>query len=174
VVDVKLGLAWCHLLRGEFDAAEKKAQEALALAPDQPVLRQNLADIERAAAPSPEERFRRAVALAEAGKLEEAAVEFEACVAEAPDSEPARFNFGGVLRRLGRNEAAIAQLQAARRLAPEDDDVCVELGLAYMAAGAKIEAIEAFKRAIALNPGSSEARLHLPGLIEQLERGAQD
>ena len=171
VVDVKLGLAWCHLLRGEFDAAERNAQEAVALAPNQPELRQNLADIERAAAPSPEERFRRAVSLAEAGKLEEAAVEFEACVAEAPDSEAARFNFGGVLRRLGRNDAAIAELTAARRLAPDDDDVCVELGLAYMAAGAKAEAIEAFKRAMAINPESTESRLHLPGLIEQLERG---
>ena len=81
-----------------------------------------------------------------------------------------RFNFGGVLRRLGHYDAAIEQLRAARRLAPEDDDVCVELGLAYMATGAKSEAIESFERAMALNPDSPESKLHLPGLIEQLER----
>jgi polyferredoxin/tetratricopeptide (TPR) repeat protein len=173
VVEVKLGLAWCYLLRGDFNEAEQKAREAIALAPDQPALQQNLLDIERAAAPSAEDHFKRAGLLAESGKLEESAIEFEACVARAPDSAPARFNLGGVLRRLGRNEAAIEQLGAARRLSPEDPDVFVELGLAYMAAGANEDAVEAFKRAVALNPESQESRLHLPGLIRQLERSGQ-
>jgi Flp pilus assembly protein TadD len=75
-----------------------------------------------------------------------------------------------VLRRLGRNDAAIEQLSAAQRLAPEDGDVEVELGLAYMVTGADAAAIDAFKRAIAKNPGSAESRLHLPELIERLEQ----
>ena len=170
VVEVKLGLAWCYVLRGELDQAEREAREAMALAPDQPPLRQNLLDLEHAAAPSAEDRFELAGTLAESGKLEEAATEYEAAVAMAPDSAPLRFNLGGVLRRLGRNEAAIEQLEAARRLSPEDPDVEVELGLAYMATGASDKAIAAFTRAIALNPDSPESRTHLPGLIRQLER----
>jgi polyferredoxin/Flp pilus assembly protein TadD len=173
VVEVKLGLAWCYVLRSDLDDAAREAREAIALAPDRPELRQNLADIERAAAHSPEDRFKLAGALAEAGHLEEAAAEYKACVAQAPNSAPARYDFGGVLRRLGRNEAAIEQLREARRLAPDDADTCVELGLAYMATGARDEAIESFRRAMALAPDSPESRLHLPGLIEQLEHGGR-
>jgi tetratricopeptide (TPR) repeat protein len=170
VVEVKLGLAWCHVLRGEFDAAKQKVAEAIAIAPDQPALRQNRADIERAAIPPPEDCLSSAGSLAEAGRLEEAAAAFEGCVANDPESAVARFNYGGVLRRLGRNDAAIEQLSAAQRLAPEDGDVEVELGLAYMVTGADAAAIDAFKRAIAKNPDSPESRLHLPELIERLER----
>jgi tetratricopeptide (TPR) repeat protein/ferredoxin len=169
VVEVKLGLAWCHVLRGEIDQAERKAQEAVALAPDQPALRQNVLDLEHAATPSAEDLFRMAGTLVESGKLEDAVSAYEAAVAIAPDSAPLRFNLGGVLRRLGRNEAAIEQLEAARNLSPEDSDVCVELGLAYMAMGANEKAIATFKRAIALNPDSQESRSHLPGLIRDLE-----
>jgi tetratricopeptide (TPR) repeat protein/NAD-dependent dihydropyrimidine dehydrogenase PreA subunit len=169
VVEVKLGLAWCYVLKGDLTEAQRYARQALALAPDRPELRQNVADLERAAQPSPAERFALGELLASSGKLEEAAVEFEACVAAAPDSAPARFNLGSVLRRLGRNDAAIEQLQSVRRLAPDDPDVLVELGLAYMAAGSNREAIESFKRAVALNPESPESKLRLPGLIEQLE-----
>jgi tetratricopeptide (TPR) repeat protein len=169
-VEVKLGLAWCHLLRGEFDAAKQNAAEAIAIAPDNPALRKNLADIERAAIPPPEDCLSSAGSLAEAGRLEDAAAAFEVCVANDPESAVARFNYGGVLRRLGRNDAAIEQLSAAQRLAPEDGDVEVELGLAYMVTGADAAAIDAFKRAIAKNPGSAESRLHLPELIERLEQ----
>jgi tetratricopeptide (TPR) repeat protein len=169
VVEVKLGLAWCHLLRGDLPRAERLAGEAVALAPGRPELVQNLDDLERAAAPPVEERFERAAALAAEGKLEEAAIAFQACVVLAPESAPARFNLGGVLRRLGRNSAAIEQFEAARRLAPEDADVSIELGLAYQALGENDKALEAFKRAVALNPDSPESKLYLPGLIKKLE-----
>ena len=55
----------------------------------------------------------------------------------------------------------------------DDPDVWVELGLSYAAAGRRSEAIDALQRAIALNPETPEARLHLPGLIEELrEKGS--
>jgi tetratricopeptide (TPR) repeat protein/NAD-dependent dihydropyrimidine dehydrogenase PreA subunit len=170
VVEVKLGLAWCNVLRGDLAQAERFAQEAIALSPGEPELRRNLVDIERAAQPSPADRFALGELLAASGKLEDAAVEFEACVLSAPESAPAQFNLGAVLRRLGRHDVAIEHLEAARRFSPEDPDVSVELGLAYMAAGADERAIEAFKRAIALNPENPDSKLRLPALIEQLER----
>ncbi len=172
VVEVKTGLAWCYVLRDDLAQAERKAEEAIALAPNEPTLRQNLLDIERAQASTAEERSRRGSTLAEAGKLAEAAVEFEAAVDAAPDSAPLRFNYGGVLRRLGRNGEAVDQLAAARRLTPDDPEVLIELGLAYQAAGANDRAVEAFKRAITLDPDSPESKLHLPGVIETLEREA--
>jgi tetratricopeptide (TPR) repeat protein/ferredoxin len=173
VVEVKLGLAWCYVLRGELERAQRAGEEAIALDPGQPALRQNLLDLERAAKPSAEDHFTLAGTLAESGKLEEAVREYQAAVAIAPDSAPSRYNLGGVLRRLGRNDAAIEQLEAARELSPDDFDVHVELGLAYMAAGANEKAIAALRRAMALNPDSPESRSHLPSLIQQLERPGQ-
>jgi tetratricopeptide (TPR) repeat protein/ferredoxin len=173
VVEVKTGLAWCYVLRGDLAQAGRKAQEAVALAPNEAALRQNLVDIERAGAPAPEERFQRGSTLAEAGKFDEAAVELKAAVDGAPDSAPARFNYGGVLRRLGRNQEAVEQLEAARRLTPDDPEVLIELGLAYQATGANDRAVAAFKRAVEIDPDSPESRLRLPGLIEQLERSSR-
>ncbi len=170
VVEVKNGLAWCHVLRGELDQAERDARDAIAIAPTDPALKENLADIERAKSPSPEARFARGEALAEAGKLDEAAAEFRACVAAAPESAAAQFNLGGVLRRLGRNEGASAPLRRARELAPQDAAASFELGLAYKAAGENAAAIEAFEAAIRLAPDSPESRGYLPELIEQLKR----
>jgi polyferredoxin len=170
VVEVKLGLAWFAVLSGHFDEAERRAREAIALAPDRAELTQNLRDIEHAASPSPEERFELAGMLAEAGKLQEAADELQACVLAAPDSAPARFNLGAVLRRLGNNDAAIEQLVEARRLAPGDASAAIELGLAYQAAGENDLAIRSLKEAIALDPNGAESVQHLPGLIQELER----
>ena len=166
VVEVKLGLAWCHLLRGELDQAIRAARDARDLAPDREELQRNLADVEAAAGAR---HFESAAALVEAGDLEGAAREYRACLAVAPDVASARFNYGGVLRRLGRAEPAIEQLEAARALTPDDPDVSVELGLAYRAAGRSVEAVAAFRRAIALNPDSPESRLHLPALIRELD-----
>jgi thioredoxin-like negative regulator of GroEL/NAD-dependent dihydropyrimidine dehydrogenase PreA subunit len=166
VVEVKLGLAWGYLLRRDLENAEREARAALELAPNNPDLKQNLLDIQHAA--SAEARFSLATELADAGRLDDAAVEFEAAVAGAPDSAAARFNLGGVLRRLGRNQEAIEQLSAAERLSPEDPEIAIELGLAHMAVGANEAAVAAFERAIALNPESAESRAHLPELIRKL------
>jgi tetratricopeptide (TPR) repeat protein/ferredoxin len=170
VVEVKMGLAWGYILRGDLRRAEQAAEQAAALAPDRPELQQNLADIRQAESPSIEERFGLGEKLAEAGKLEEAAVEFGVCVSIAPDSAAARYNLGAVLRRLGRNDQAIEQLEAARRLAPGDAAVQIELGLAQMATGQSARARDSFRRAIELDPDSPESKLHLPDLIRQLER----
>ena len=168
VVEVKLGLAWCHLLRDELGEAIVAAREAVALAPDSEELRRNLADVEGAIAAR---HFEAAAALVGSGDLDGAAREYEACVVVAPDVAPVRFNYGGVLRRLGRNDQAIEQLEKARELTPDDPDVSIELGLAYQAIGRKDRAIEALRRAIALAPDSPEAQMHLPGLIRELEGG---
>jgi tetratricopeptide (TPR) repeat protein/ferredoxin len=176
VVDVKLGLAWCRMLQNDFAGAEAAAEQALALAPDEQELRQNVLDIQQAEAAAQAARdstadatFARGTQLAEEGRFEEAARELSAAVEKAPDSSAARFNLGGVLRRLGRNDAAIEQFRIASQLAPADADLLVELGLAYQAAGEREKAVAAFKEAIALAPESPEARLHLPGLIHELE-----
>jgi tetratricopeptide (TPR) repeat protein len=87
----------------------------------------------------------------------------------APSSAAVRYNLGGVLRRLGRPEAAAEQLVEARRLAPDDPDTHLELGLAWAEAGRPADAAAALRRAIELAPDRPESRLHLPDLIRRLE-----
>ena len=51
-----------------------------------------------------------------------------------------------------------------------ESDTRIELGLAYNELGRVEQAIVELRRAIALDPDSPESRLHLPGVIEQLEQ----
>jgi ferredoxin-type protein NapH len=186
VVEVKLGLAWSHLLRSEKDAAVERVREAVAMAPSNPQLHQNLVDVLlssgllpeataamrdkiAAAQPAAEDHYRLAGLLVAAGDHEGALDEYRSSLELRPDVAETRYNFGGLLRRLNRPGEAIEQLEQARVLAPEDPDTRVELGLAYAAVGDAAAAIESLRTAIDLAPESPESQYHLPGLIEELE-----
>jgi polyferredoxin/tetratricopeptide (TPR) repeat protein len=186
-VEVKLGLAWTHLLREEPEAAEREIRAALALDPGDPIKHENLVSfllargytanaaealerkIEQVDEPTPEDHFRLAGILLAQGNAEPALEHYRESVRLAPDAAEARYNLGGLLRRMDLPREAIEHLEAARRLAPADRDTEVELGLAYAAAGAPQAAVEAFERAIELDPQNPESVYHLPKLIAELE-----
>jgi tetratricopeptide (TPR) repeat protein len=52
---------------------------------------------------------------------------------------------------------AIAILESARKMAPEDDRIPSEEGRIYLSAGKPLQALEQFGRALALAPGSADA-----------------
>jgi polyferredoxin/Tfp pilus assembly protein PilF len=186
VVEVKLGLAWGHLLRDEDAAAERALREAVALAPRQASQHDQLvaflqARRERGAViralqdkiaavpPAARDHLRLGTLLAAEERYAEAAAELEAAAALGPGSAETHYNWGGVLRRMGRHAEAVAQLREATRLAPADADARVELGLAEAAAGDLDRAIGSLREAVALAPDRAESRLHLPGVIRELE-----
>ncbi|HKQ63258.1 MAG TPA: tetratricopeptide repeat protein [Candidatus Polarisedimenticolaceae bacterium] len=188
VLEVKLGLAWAHLLRGEDDPAIALVRQAIALAPASAEPQRNLIELlvargrldeaaealERklaATGPSAEDEFALGGLLVELGRPEPAIEHFRKSLALVPGSAPAHYNLGGLLRRLGRNREAVVELLRATELAPTDADAQIELGLALAADGDAPQAIAALRRAIALAPDSPESRQHLPGLIERLEQG---
>jgi polyferredoxin len=189
VVEVKLGLAWLHLLRDEAGAAEEAVRGALVLAPDRPRLHDNLIDVLQlqgrlpdaieamqiklaAVEAAAEDHFRLAGLLVEAGRFDQAIEQYETTLAMEPGAFEACYNLGGLLRRLERHQEAIGHLKAAERAEPTDADTQVELGLAYMAVGRSDEALHHLRLAIELNPDSPESRLHLPDLIRRLETTA--
>jgi Flp pilus assembly protein TadD len=92
-------------------------------------------------------------------------------VADDPVSAVAHYDLGGALRRMGRSDESIEELERAASLAPGDFDTAVELGLACAAAGRKDEAIRELRRAIALRPEAPESTMHLPQVIHDLESG---
>ena len=187
VAEIKLGLAWSHLLRGEDEAAASRIRESISLGSNLPRLHDDLVELlvargQRDAAigtlrdkiaavePTARDHFLLAGLLVEAGRLDEAVEHYADSVALAPDNFQVRHNFGGALRRLRRTEEAIEELLAAARLEPADAATQVELGLAYKATGDKGAALECLRRAIELDPSSPESRLHLPNLIAELEQ----
>jgi hypothetical protein len=67
-----------------------------------------------------------------------------------------------LLQQLGRNREAIARLEAAVKLQPQNYEVWYELGLLeHGAFGRDKEARAAFRRALALNPGDAASRYEL-------------
>jgi len=185
VAEVKLGLAWGHLLANDPDAAEREVRAAIAIAPANPALHDDLfalllgqGKLDEAlqakrrrleiAEPIETDHFQLAGLLAETGDYEGAVEQYRASLAMEGHSFEARYNLGGLLRRLERHDEAVEQLELARDLAPNEYDARVELGLAYMATGANEQAIEELERAIELNPLGPESQAYLPGLIRQL------
>ena len=66
-------------------------------------------------------------------------------------------NLGRAERAAGRMDAAIAHLEEAIRLAPDDPDAEYSLGAALVAAGRPGEAISHLERALRLRPDDAEA-----------------
>ncbi|UCF69144.1 MAG: tetratricopeptide repeat protein [Acidobacteriota bacterium] len=187
VAEIKLGLAWTALLRGEIEAGIAHVREAISLTPKEPAQHDNLIEllIARGRAPEAieaiqakmlavepraEDHFQLGGLLAESGRHREAVDAYRACLALDPDNGPAHYNLGGLLRRLGQPAAAIDELLAAAEHLPADADTQIELGLAHAAVGDRESAISALRRAIDLDSESPESRLHLPRLIRELQR----
>jgi polyferredoxin/tetratricopeptide (TPR) repeat protein len=188
VVEIKLGLAWGQLLSGDAAAAEREIRDAIAVAPRNAGLRDELFDvlilegklpeaaavkeetIELRESASAEEHLQLAGLFAEASLYDQAAGQYRASLALGFDSPELRYNLGGVLRRLGRLEEAIEQLEVARDRAPGDADTRVELGLAYLAIGANDKAALEIERAIALRGPDHPESVHLAEVLREIPR----
>jgi tetratricopeptide (TPR) repeat protein len=185
LVDINLGLSWADVLQSDLDAAEAHARRAVTLAPDQqPLTLQNLVyvlvaehriptaietmrrkfEVEE---PSAADHFQLGWLLSEAGRLEDAAGEYETLVAMAPESAEARNGLGGILRRLGRYTEALEQLQAALQISPGDAETHVELGMTHLGMGARVDALRSLKQAVDLEPEIPDSAARK--LIDRLE-----
>jgi len=185
LAEIKLGLAWTHLLQGDEAAALAAMERAETLAPEGALddtllafhtwrgdaigVREQLErKFDRGRTNSLEE-YQLADLLVRAGENQRALEIFEHFVESEPGAFEGRFNLGGLLRRVGRNQEAVEQLRQAAAIAPTDPDVHVELGLALAAVGDNVSAIDALRESIRLAPERPEAQQYLPGLIQQLE-----
>lgn len=76
----------------------------------------------------------------------------------APDFPFARLSYGAYLAREGLLDDAIAELEAARGLAPEDGGVHTELGIAYLLARRTGDGLDALEEALSRAPTDSWLR----------------
>jgi tetratricopeptide (TPR) repeat protein len=105
------------------------------------------------------------VAQVRAGDFPGAEARFRGVLARQPRHARAWHDLGNVLRAQDRPGEALACHQQARSLAPEEALFGVGEGLALHALGRDVEAEEAFRRALALQPGHGGALYNLGTLL---------
>ena len=154
---------------GDLAGAEADYLHALALAPQDPVIHNNLANALMTAGRTSEaiELYRSAVkldpayadakanlglALRDAGHLTEALDLLSAAVAEHPDYAVLLNAYGNTLRQAERFDEAISVLHRAIAASPTYAEAHNNLGLAYAVTNSLEEAAAHFKRAVELRP----------------------
>ena len=110
------------------------------------------------------------VALADAGRADEAVEHYRKALAIQPDYPTPLYNLGNALAARGDLEGAIAQYRLAVRARPDYAKAHNNLGAALAARRRTDEALEAFRAALAIDPGYVEARLNLAAALEQAGR----
>ena len=93
-----------------------------------------------------------AIALHQAGQLDDAIRAYREYLAVEPDSVQARSNLGAALARAGRYDEAIAEYDLGLRKNPDNAALLLNLGLAYYKTGRHAEAAARFERAVSLSP----------------------
>lgn len=135
----------------DWPEAEADFRHALRLSPNQPAVLNYLG-----------------YSLADMGKdLPEARRMIAKALQQRPNNSAITDSLGWVMLRQGQINDAVATLQRAVELAPEDPTINTHLGDAYWAAGRKLEAQYQWRRALTLNPtpgdaAKLEAKLRLP------------
>lgn len=108
--------------------------------------------------------------LLQSGRADEALPHLERAYELDPASVPALINLGGAYILTGRHKAAIPLLEAARDAEPDNAMIWTNLGAAYLGNPVlatpeqQIRAIQAFERALELNPAAPNLHYNL-GLI---------
>jgi tetratricopeptide (TPR) repeat protein len=134
-INQDLGCALMSTHPGRMDEAVGYLRTAIALRPQSPGARVNLA-----------------YALRASGRLDEAIAEYQEAVRLKPDYGAARWNLGEALTDRGRPQEAIAQYQEAIRIHPKEGTYYHSLGDALEKAGQLDEAVAALEEAIRLSP----------------------
>jgi tetratricopeptide (TPR) repeat protein len=128
-----LGVALANL--GRWPEAIAQGEAAVRLAPDYGPGREKLAEIRTRANSVADTWFNQGNSLAQSGRWEEAAADFEQALRLAPGFPEAHTNLGNVLFSLHRLPEAVDQYRAALRLKPDYADAHYNLGLALRALG---------------------------------------
>ena len=122
---------------------------------------------------SPELNYNLGNALKDAGDHEGALKHYRAAWNLDPDSLKAALACGAMLMRRGRPEQAIEHYGAALGRNPDDSKLCAGLGLALWKLG-RPAAAAVLRRAVTLNPASSDLRRHLHDVLRWLGYDEED
>jgi tetratricopeptide (TPR) repeat protein len=101
------------------------------------------------------------------GQWKESEEEYRRVLERVPNDTDILIGLAGVLNALQRSEEALALLDQAQAVDPKRPDLHVTRGRTLRALGRRGEAREAFRHALALEPGSAEAKQGLDSVQEE-------
>lgn len=142
-----------HLMDGQADLGIELIRKAIDKNPHQPVFRNNLV-----------------VALRDAGRLEEAAVNCREAIALAPGFAEAHLAHASVLKHMGRLSEAIASCEHALDLKPDLVAAHNLLGTIFQGQHRFDEAIAGYEKALSFRPDNFEAKANLGSALMALGR----
>lgn len=119
---------------------------------------------------SPEKQFQRAVAAFQEGKFLSARKLLSKLQKEVGAAPPVTHLNAFIELELGTPERAVAALQQAATLFPNDANVFNGLGIANRRCGLPDAALDAFTKALKLNPNQSVYHRNLGNLLSQMDR----
>jgi tetratricopeptide (TPR) repeat protein len=105
------------------------------------------------------------MALALAGRMDQALERFRQALAIEPAHALSNYNMGYVLAHQGRPNEAIGYLRESLRLHPADARAHFALGLALASTGARADAARHFEESLALRPQDAEAHRELANAL---------
>ncbi|SFC64431.1 tetratricopeptide repeat-containing sulfotransferase family protein [Tropicimonas isoalkanivorans] len=112
--------------------------------------------------------YKRALALQQAGRLEEARAVYAGILAVVPKSPEVHFNMGRIAQRLGRPDDAVRHLTAARALKPAEPAILAALSESLLAAGRGEEALATYESLIQKAPKDVRYRIDKAFLLQRL------
>lgn len=112
-------------------------------------------------------------ALADAGRQDEARLEFEEALRLKPDDAMAHYNLATALERQGRLPEAVARYRESLRLEPDSPKACNNLGNIFVRQRRWAEAGAEFAAALRLDPEYPEAHNNLGNVLITLGRPAE-
>jgi len=157
-VDARTNLGIALTASGQLDEGIGELEAAIRRAP-------------AAAMPVPERAL--GEALADRGRLTEAADHLRRAVSLAPDDGEAHYSLGRVLLQMRQPAEAIQEFRAALARPDAPAEIHNDLGIALASAGHLDDAISELQVAIKLQPASDEAKNNLAALTAQLAHGAK-
>ncbi|MEU7892990.1 tetratricopeptide repeat protein [Nonomuraea sp. NPDC049152] len=99
----------------------------------------------------------------DAGRLEEARILLEACLLEAPDHLPSRFDLGVCYLRMQLSARAEGMLRSVTALDPLHVGARLRLGDLLVAQGRSDEALTEYRAVLTHDPANPEARRGIHG-----------
>ncbi|HWA10350.1 MAG TPA: tetratricopeptide repeat protein [Opitutaceae bacterium] len=119
---------------------------------------------------NPRARVNLGIALAEAGRTEEAIGQYREAIRLEPGNAIARLNLCNLLLRAGRAQEAVTEGQAAVQLDPRNANARMNLGLALVALGRPGDAVPEYEEALRLEPQAADVQASLGSALALLGR----
>ena len=152
---------------------QQESQEAQRLFEELRPLREQIDRFNQAIRANPErpEAYNElGLALAQAGRLEEARTQLQEALARQSDYAEAHTNLGNVLQRLEQAPAAVDHYRRALQINPDMAEAHYGLGMALQAQQHSEEAIQALQRALELRPDYIKAHTNLAVILDGQKR----